>query len=58
MYIDAAVRKLEASGLAISPEVRSRLSPLVHEHINSAQRRTATASRPELCHQSRADQML
>jgi hypothetical protein len=25
---------LEAGGLTISPEIRSRLSPLVHEHIN------------------------
>ncbi|WP_127356929.1 Tn3 family transposase [Actinacidiphila soli] len=32
--IDAAVRELEAAGLTISPEIPSRLSPLVHEHIN------------------------
>lgn len=34
LYIDAAVKELEAGGLSISPEIRSRLSPLVHEHIN------------------------
>ncbi|MEU1377784.1 Tn3 family transposase [Streptomyces triculaminicus] len=34
LYIDAAVKKLEAGGVTISPEIRSRLSPLVHEHIN------------------------
>lgn len=34
LYIDAAVRALEATGLTVSPEIRSRLSPLVHEHIN------------------------
>lgn len=34
LYMDAAVKELEAGGLAISPEIRSRLSPLVHEHIN------------------------
>ncbi|MBV9026946.1 MAG: Tn3 family transposase [Streptomycetaceae bacterium] len=34
LYTDAAVRELEAGGLAIGPEIRSRLSPLVHEHIN------------------------
>ncbi len=34
LYIDAAVKELENSGLTISPEIRSRLSPLVHEHIN------------------------
>jgi hypothetical protein len=32
--MDAAVKELEAGGLTISPEIRSRLSPLVHEHIN------------------------
>ncbi|MFI5690010.1 Tn3 family transposase [Streptomyces sp. NPDC051636] len=35
LYMDAAVKELEAGGLTISPEIRSRLSPLVHEHINS-----------------------
>ena len=34
LYIDAAVKKLEAGGLGISPEIRARLSPLVFEHIN------------------------
>ena len=34
LYIDAALRELEAGGLAVPPEIRSRLSPLVHEHIN------------------------
>ncbi len=34
LYIDAAVKELEAGGLSISPEIRSRLSPLVPEHIN------------------------
>lgn len=32
--MDAAVKELQAGGLTISPEIRSRLSPLVHEHIN------------------------
>ncbi|MFE7572113.1 Tn3 family transposase, partial [Streptomyces sp. NPDC057539] len=32
--IDAAVKELEAGGLTISPEIRSRLSLLVHEHSN------------------------
>ncbi|MGA5131110.1 Tn3 family transposase [Streptomyces olivoreticuli] len=36
LYVDAAVKQLEAGGLAILPEIRSRFSPLVHEHINSA----------------------
>lgn len=31
----AAVTELDASGLSISPEIRSRLSPLVHERIIS-----------------------
>lgn len=34
LYMDAAVKELEAGGLTISQEIRSRLSPLVHEHIN------------------------
>jgi hypothetical protein len=34
LYMDAAVKDLHAGGLTISPEIRSRLSPLVHEHIN------------------------
>ena len=34
LYIDAAVKRLEAGGLGISPEIRARLSPLVFEHIN------------------------
>jgi TnpA family transposase len=34
VYIDAAVNELEAGGLGISPDIRSRLSPLIHEHIN------------------------
>ncbi|MEU0397191.1 Tn3 family transposase [Streptomyces sp. NPDC006208] len=34
LYMDAAVKELQAGGLTISPEIRSRLSPLVHEHIN------------------------
>ncbi|MFE0186560.1 Tn3 family transposase [Streptomyces sp. NPDC058989] len=29
LYTDAAVKKLEAGGVTISPEIRSRLSPLV-----------------------------
>ncbi|CAI7974465.1 transposase [Frankia sp. Hr75.2] len=33
-YIDAAVTALEASGMALSAEIRSRLSPLIFEHIN------------------------
>jgi TnpA family transposase len=39
LYIDAAVKQLEAGALGItggqiSPEIRARLSPLVFEHIN------------------------
>ncbi|GAA3516397.1 TnpA family transposase [Streptosporangium album] len=34
LYIDAAVKRLEAGGLGIGPEIRSRLSPLLFEHIN------------------------
>ncbi|MDP9843371.1 Tn3 family transposase [Streptosporangium lutulentum] len=34
LYIDAAVKKLEAGGLGISPAIRARLSPLLFEHIN------------------------
>lgn len=32
--MDAAVKKLEAGGVTISKDIRSRLSPLIHEHIN------------------------
>lgn len=34
LYMDAAVRDLEVGGLTVSPEIRSRLSPLIHDHIN------------------------
>jgi TnpA family transposase len=34
LYIDAAVKRLEAGGLTISHEIRARLSPLAFEHIN------------------------
>jgi hypothetical protein len=39
LYIDAAVKKLEAGGLGIkggqvTQEIRARLSPLLFEHIN------------------------
>ncbi|MET9644806.1 Tn3 family transposase [Streptomyces syringium] len=34
LYIDAAVKKLEAGGVTVSPGIRSRLSPLACEHIN------------------------
>ena len=34
LYTDAAVKKLEASGMTIPAEIRARLSPLVFEHIN------------------------
>lgn len=34
LYIDAAVRHLEAGGLGVSPEIRARLSPLAFEHVN------------------------
>ncbi|WP_250282027.1 MULTISPECIES: transposase [unclassified Frankia] len=33
-YIDAAVKALHADGMELSAEIRSRLSPLVFEHIN------------------------
>jgi hypothetical protein len=32
--VDAAMKKLEASGVSISPEIRARLTPLGFEHIN------------------------
>lgn len=31
--MDAAVKELEAGGVTISKDIRSRLSPLIHEHI-------------------------
>ncbi|MEV6033906.1 Tn3 family transposase [Nonomuraea sp. NPDC052116] len=34
LYLGAAVDRLEASGLAIGPQIRARLSPLLFEHIN------------------------
>ncbi|GAB2488479.1 hypothetical protein GCM10027187_64630 [Streptosporangium sandarakinum] len=34
LYIDAAVNRLQGQGLAVSAEIRSRLSPLVCDHIN------------------------
>lgn len=34
LYIDAAIKKLEAGGLGIGHQVRARLSPLIFEHIN------------------------
>ncbi|RVX41090.1 Tn3 transposase DDE domain-containing protein [Nonomuraea polychroma] len=34
LYIDAAVKRLEAGGLGVGPEIRARLSPLLFEHIN------------------------
>lgn len=34
LYVDAAVKKLEASGVSIPPEIRARLTPLGFEHIN------------------------
>lgn len=34
LYIDAAVKQLEAGGLGIGHDIRARLSPLVFEHIN------------------------
>jgi hypothetical protein len=34
LYIDAAVKRLEAGGLTISHEIRARLSPLAFEHVN------------------------
>ncbi|RPK48395.1 Tn3 transposase DDE domain protein [Streptomyces sp. ADI92-24] len=33
-YIDAAVKALEAGGMTLGPEIRTRLSTLVFEHIN------------------------
>lgn len=46
LYIDAAVKELEAGGVSISPEIRSRLSPLVHEHINFHGRYPIVRSHP------------
>jgi TnpA family transposase len=34
LYIDAAVKELEAGGMSISPEICVRLSPLHFDHIN------------------------
>ncbi|WP_425570760.1 Tn3 family transposase [Nonomuraea rosea] len=34
LYLDAAVDRLRAGGLAIGPQIRARLSPLLFEHIN------------------------
>jgi hypothetical protein len=34
LYIDAAVKKLAAGGMEISPEIRAHLSPLQWAHIN------------------------
>jgi Tn3 transposase DDE domain-containing protein len=34
LYVDAAVKKLEASGVSVPPEIRGRLTPLGFEHIN------------------------
>ncbi|MCY0923541.1 MULTISPECIES: Tn3 family transposase, partial [unclassified Streptomyces] len=46
LYIDAAVKELETGGVSISPEIRSRLSPLVHEHINFHGRYPIVRSHP------------
>jgi TnpA family transposase len=46
LYIDAAVRELEAGGLTVSPEIRSRLSPLIHDHINFHGRYPIVRSHP------------
>jgi TnpA family transposase len=34
LYIDAAVKELEAAGMSISTEIRARLTPLQFDHIN------------------------
>lgn len=34
LYIDAAVKELEAAGMSISAEIRARLTPLQFDHIN------------------------
>jgi hypothetical protein len=34
LYIDAAANRLQADGVAVSAEIRSRLSPLICDHIN------------------------
>ncbi len=46
LYIDAAVKKLAAGGMRISPEIRAHLSPLQWEHINF--HGTYPFNRPEL----------
>jgi hypothetical protein len=46
LYIDAAVKKLAAGGMQISPEIRAHLSPLQWEHINF--HGTYPFNRPEL----------
>ncbi|MFJ8957409.1 Tn3 family transposase [Streptomyces sp. NPDC102381] len=34
LYMDAAVKELEAGGVIVSTDIGSRLSLLMHEHIN------------------------
>lgn len=46
MYIDAAVKALEASGTVINDEVKARISPLEFGHITFHGR--YTFRRPEL----------
>jgi hypothetical protein len=46
LYIDAAVKRLEAGGLGVGPEIRARLSPLLFEHINLIG--TYSFARPDL----------
>ncbi|MFF3062270.1 Tn3 family transposase [Streptomyces sp. NPDC057909] len=46
LYLDAAVKELEAGGLVVSREIRSRLSPLMHEHVNFHGRYPIVRSHP------------
>ena len=48
LYIDAAVNTLDTGGLKVSPEIRSRLSPLMHEHINFHGRYAFEAASPSV----------
>jgi len=46
LYIDAAVKKLQAGGMVIPEPIRARLSPLQFDHINFHGRYPKT--RPDL----------
>ena len=41
---DALLELADADGVTVSPEIRSRLSPLVHEHISTGGIRSCAAT--------------